>query len=364
MSFLEPIGAPASRIRRVLVTGGAGFIGSAVCRLLVARRYRIVCVDKLTYAGNMASLRDVLGKPNFRFVGADIGDAAQLHRLMREERIEGVMHLAAETHVDRSIDTPAPFVDTNVVGTFRLLEATLAYWRDLAADKQERFRFLHVSTDEVFGDLPLDGGRFTEDMPYRPSSPYAASKAASDHLARAWHATFGLPVLVGNCSNNYGPYQFPEKLIPLVILQALEGRPVPIYGQGDNVRDWLFVDDHAAALERILTAGTPGRSYNVGGGNERSNLSVAVAICDLLDRRQPLGSGRPRRSLIQHVADRPGHDRRYAIDGSRIAAELGWSATRNFEAGLVETVDWYLANDWWWRPLRERYAGERLGTGA
>ncbi|WP_137863517.1 MULTISPECIES: dTDP-glucose 4,6-dehydratase [unclassified Sphingomonas] len=360
MSFLEPIGAPASRIRRVLVTGGAGFIGSAVCRLLVARRYRIVCVDKLTYAGNMASLRDVLGKPNFRFVGADIGDAAQLHRLMREERIEGVMHLAAETHVDRSIDSPAAFVETNVLGTVRLLDAALEHWRGLPEERRAAFRFHHISTDEVFGDLPFDGGVFTEATPYAPSSPYSASKAASDHFVRAWHETYGLPVVLSNCSNNYGPHHFPEKLIPLVILNALEGRELPVYGKGANVRDWLYVDDHAEALEQVLTRGRAGETYLIGGRQERTNLQVVEAICDLLDARV---GGRRHRDLIRFVADRPGHDRRYAIDPSKIEAELGWEPMESFETGLAKTVDWYLANRDWWEPIRNgAYQGQRLGV--
>jgi dTDP-glucose 4,6-dehydratase len=275
------------------------------------------------------------------------------------------MHLAAESHVDRSIDGPAEFVETNVVGTFRLLEAALAYWRQSDSARRDSFRFHHVSTDEVFGHLPLDSGIFTEETPYAPSSPYSASKAAADHFVRAWHATYGLPVVLSNCSNNYGPFHFPEKLIPLTILNAIEGKPLPVYGRGENVRDWLHVDDHARALELIATKGAIGGSYNVGGRSERSNLAVVEAICDILDERLRLDGERSRRSLIHFVADRPGHDLRYAIDSSKIERELGWSARESFETGLAKTIDWYLDNEWWWRPIREgRYRGERLGTGS
>ena len=348
-------------MKRVLVTGGAGFIGSAVVRLLVGKGYRVVNLDKLTYAGNLASLRDVEGSSNYRFVEADIADLEQVSALLADERIEGIMHLAAESHVDRSIDGPGAFVETNVVGTFRLLNAALAYWRTLDKEAQPRFRFHHVSTDEVFGDLPFDEGVFTEETAYAPSSPYSASKAASDHFVRAWHETYGLPVVLSNCSNNYGPYHFPEKLIPLVILNALEGQPLPVYGKGENVRDWLYVEDHARALELILTEGTVGESYNVGGRAERTNLAVVETICDLLDARVPLESGR-RRDLITFVADRPGHDRRYAIDPTKIERDLGWRAQETFESGLAKTVDWYLDNQWWWAPIRDgSYCGERLG---
>ena len=360
MSFLDRIGAPA-HIRRVLVTGGAGFIGSAVCRLLAAKRYHVVCVDKLTYAGNRASLRDVDGKPNFRFVEADIADAATLLAVLREEKIDGVMHLAAETHVDRSIDSPAAFVETNVVGTVRLLDAALEYWRGLPDEPRRHFRFHHISTDEVFGDLPFDSGVFTETTPYAPSSPYSASKAASDHFVRAWHETYGLPVVLSNCSNNYGPYHFPEKLIPLTILNAIEGKPLPVYGKGANVRDWLHVEDHAEALERVLTRGGAGETYLIGGRQERTNLQVVEAICDLVDERLPADA--PHRALIRFVADRPGHDRRYAIDPGKAEAELGWRPRETFETGLARTVDWYLANRDWWEPIRTgAYRGERLGV--
>jgi dTDP-glucose 4,6-dehydratase len=348
--------------RRILVTGGAGFIGSAVVRRLVAKGHHVANLDKLTYSGNLDSLREVAGKPNYRFVHADIGDQQLVTGLLAEERIDSIMHLAAESHVDRSIDAPGIFVETNVTGTFKLLNAAHGHWRMLEGEARNRFRFHHVSTDEVFGDLPFDSGLFTEQSPYAPSSPYSASKAAADHLVRAWYETYGLPVVLSNCSNNYGPYHFPEKLIPLVILNAIEGKPLPVYGEGANVRDWLHVDDHAAALELVLTKGKVGESYNVGARAERSNLQVVEAICDLLDERQPLADGQARRSLIDFVADRPGHDRRYAIDPAKIERELGWRAQRTFEQGLADTIDWFLANEWWWRPLRDRdYSGERLG---
>lgn len=348
----------------ILVTGGAGFIGSALCRHLVAGgRYRVVNLDKLTYAGNLDSLREIGDSPDYRFVQGDIGDQAAVRELLSVEAIDIVMHLAAESHVDRSIDGPEAFIDTNIVGTFRLLNAALDHWRGLPDERKARFRFHHVSTDEVFGDLPLDEGIFTEETPYAPSSPYSASKAASDHLVRAWHETYGLPVVLSNCSNNYGPYHFPEKLIPLVILNALEGKALPVYGKGENVRDWLHVEDHVRALELVATRGAVGESYNVGGRAERTNLDVVETICDLLDVRRPLPDGRDRRSLIAFVTDRPGHDRRYAIDPSKIERELGWRARESFESGIEKTIDWYLGSDWWWRPIREgKYAGARLGT--
>jgi dTDP-glucose 4,6-dehydratase len=348
--------------RRILVTGGAGFIGGAVVRRLVSRGNHVVNLDKLTYSGNLASLASVADASNYRFVHADIADHDRVSALLAEERIDSIMHLAAESHVDRSIDGPGIFVETNVTGTFKLLNAALGYWRSLHGAAKEAFRFHHISTDEVFGDLPFDSGIFTEKTAYAPSSPYSASKAAADHFVRAWHDTYGLPVLLSNCSNNYGPYHFPEKLIPLVILNALEGKPLPVYGKGENVRDWLHVDDHAAALELVLTRGRVGESYNVGGRAERSNLQVVEAICDLLDQRQSLADGTPRRSLITYVADRPGHDRRYAIDPSNIERELGWRADHTFEQGLTETIDWFLANEAWWRPIRDgNYSGARLG---
>ncbi|HEY0445320.1 MAG TPA: dTDP-glucose 4,6-dehydratase [Allosphingosinicella sp.] len=352
-------------MKTVLVTGGAGFIGSAVCRHLVGTGgYRVVNLDLLTYAGNPASLQSIEGSANYRFVQADIGDQETVLRVLREEDVGAIMHLAAESHVDRSIDAPGAFVETNVVGTYRLLNAALDHWRLLEGERREAFRFHHISTDEVFGDLPFDEGVFTEETPYAPSSPYSASKAASDHFVRAWHETYGLPVVLSNCSNNYGPYHFPEKLIPLVILNALEGRKLPVYGAGANVRDWLYVEDHARALELVMTGGRIGEGYNVGGRSERTNLEVVEAICDLLDERRPLPGGGGRRALIEFVRDRPGHDRRYAIDPSKIENELGWRAQESFESGLAKTIDWYLENDWWWRPIREqRYAGTRLGTG-
>jgi dTDP-glucose 4,6-dehydratase len=352
-------------VKRVLITGGAGFIGSAVVRRLIDRGYQVTNVDKLTYAGNLDSLRAVDGLPNYRFVHADICDQSVIAGVLADDRIDAIMHLAAESHVDRSIDGPATFVETNIVGTFRMLDAALTHWQSLDDEGRAAFRFHHVSTDEVFGDLPFNGGYFTEETPYAPSSPYSASKASSDHLVRAWHATYGLPVVLSNCSNNYGPYHFPEKLIPLTILNALEGKPLPVYGRGENVRDWLHVEDHAEALELVLTRGRIGESYNVGGRAELSNLHVVEAICDLVDQRRPLPDGSSRRGLIEFVTDRPGHDLRYAIDPAKIEAELGWRAAHDFDAGLAETIDWYLANEWWWRPIRDdKYCGERLGSAA
>ena len=353
------------RIDSILVTGGAGFIGSAVCRHLVREGYRVINVDKLTYAADLRSLEEVEGSNRYSFHQADICDRAAMLAILSSEQPDAIMHLAAETHVDRSIDGPAVFVQTNVVGTVTLLQAALEYWQGLEDDRRDAFRFHHVSTDEVFGDLALDHGVFTEETPYDPSSPYSASKAASDHFVRAWHETYGLPIVLSNCSNNYGPFHFPEKLIPLVTLNALEGRELPVYGQGINVRDWLYVDDHAAALELVATTGKIGESYAIGGRSERNNLAVVESICDCLDSKAPLPGGRSRRDLIRFVADRPGHDRRYAIDPSKIERELGWRATESFESGLDKTIDWYLANDWWWRPIREqRYAGNRLGAAS
>lgn len=348
----------------ILVTGGAGFIGSAVCRHLCANPdYRVINLDKLTYAGNLASLRQIENYPNYSFVQADICDGEAIAGILQRHDIDIVMHLAAESHVDRSIDGPAAFIETNIVGTFRLLSATLAHWQRLPADRKSTFRFHHVSTDEVFGDLPFDRGIFTEETAYAPSSPYSASKAASDHLVRAWHETYGLPVVLSNCSNNYGPFHFPEKLIPLAILNALHGKPIPVYGSGANVRDWLFVEDHAQALELVATKGVVGESYNVGGNSELSNLTVVRMICDTIDRMRPRPDGESHRDLITFVEDRPGHDRRYAIDASKIDRDLGWRPSESFESGLARTVRWYLDNEWWWRPIRDgRYAGERLGS--
>jgi dTDP-glucose 4,6-dehydratase len=345
---------------RILVTGGAGFIGSAVCRHLVGDLgHEVVNLDKLTYAACLASLDPIAENPRYHFEHADICDRSALDRIFAATRPDAVMHLAAESHVDRSISGAADFIATNVVGTFQLLEASREYWERLPPDPRAAFRFLHVSTDEVYGSLGPTGF-FTEETRYDPSSPYSASKAASDHLAIAWHRTYGLPVIVSNCSNNYGPYHFPEKLIPLIILNALNERELPVYGDGSNVRDWLYVEDHARALFLILTRGHPGEKYNVGGRNERSNLEVVEAICALLDRLAP--ARRPHRELICFVTDRPGHDARYAIDASKTESELGWRANESFDGGLAKTVRWYLANEAWWRPLREsRYRGERLG---
>jgi dTDP-glucose 4,6-dehydratase len=349
--------------RNILVTGGAGFIGSAVCRHLIGRGdTRVVNLDKLTYAGNLASLAEVADSPDYRFVQGDIGDLALVSALLEEERPDAVMHLAAESHVDRSIDGPGEFIETNIVGTFRMLQAALGYWRGLESERKKRFRFHHISTDEVFGDLPFDSGVFTEETPYDPSSPYSASKAASDHLVRAWQRTYGLPVVLSNCSNNYGPYHFPEKLIPLVILNALHERELPVYGEGANVRDWLYVEDHARALDRIVSDGAVGETYLIGGRAERTNLEVVRTICRLLDEKRPRSGGVRYEELIAFVADRPGHDRRYAIDPGKTERELGWTPQETFEGGMARTIDWYLAREDWWRPLREKkYAGERLG---
>ena len=345
---------------KVLVTGGAGFIGSAVCRYLVGTLgVSVVNVDKLTYAANLASLEPIADDPRYQFVRLDICDGPGLDAVLAETRPDAIMHLAAESHVDRSITGAAEFIQSNIVGTYTLLEAARRYYDALAGAKRDAFRFLHVFTDEVYGSLGSEG-LFCETTPYSPNSPYSASKAASDHLANAWHHTYGLPVVISNCSNNYGPYHFPEKLIPLVILNALEGKPLPVYGRGDNVRDWLYVEDHARALFTILTEGRLGEKYNVGGRNERTNLQVVEAICDCLDDLTPNGGSR--RDLITFVADRPGHDQRYAIDAAKLEAELGWRASETFDTGLARTVTWYLENEAWWRPLRSGvYAGERLG---
>ncbi|WP_376705408.1 dTDP-glucose 4,6-dehydratase [Mesorhizobium sp. ISC25] len=345
-----------------LITGGAGFIGSAVCRHLCSNPdYRVTNLDKLTYAGNLTSLRPIEKAHNYRFEHADVCDASAVLEVLKRHEIDIVIHLAAESHVDRSIDKPAAFIETNIVGTYRMLNSALEYWRRLSSERKSRFRFHHVSTDEVFGDLPFDNSVFTEQTPYAPSSPYSASKAASDHLVRAWHKTYRLPVVLSNCSNNYGPCQFPEKLIPLVILNALDEKPLPVYGAGRNVRDWLFVEDHACALAIVATRGVVGESYNIGGGSERSNMEVVEAICSILDDKRPRSGSRRYRDLIAFVADRPGHDRRYAIDASKIRLDLGWAPRETFAGGLAKTVDWYLQNEWWWGPIRsDHHTSERL----
>lgn len=350
---------------RILVTGGAGFIGSALVRhLMAATEHTVLNLDKLTYAGVLESLTEVADNPRYRFVKGDICDAAMVSSLLSEFQPDVIAHLAAESHVDRSIDGPGEFIQTNVVGTFTMLQQSLGYWQGIPAERQARFRFHHISTDEVFGSLGEEG-LFTETTAYDPRSPYSASKAASDHLVRAWGHTYGLPVLVTNCSNNYGPYHFPEKLIPLVIIRALAGEPLPVYGDGSNVRDWLYVEDHARALQRVFEAGVPGETYNIGGNSERRNIEVVRAICAALDARSPRADGESYAKQIVFVADRPGHDQRYAIDASKIARELGWQPQMGFEEGIARTVDWYLARTDWWEPiLARRYATERLGLKA
>ena len=344
---------------RVIVTGGAGFIGSALVRHLVLDKgYDVLNIDKLTYAGTLTSLTSVEGSNHYRFLKTDICDARAISEAFTSFRPDRVMHLAAESHVDRSITGARDFVETNVLGTFTMLEAARAYWQGLSGTAKDSFRFLHVSTDEVYGSLG-DEGLFTETTPYDPSSPYSASKAASDHLAKAWTRTYGMPVVVSNCSNNYGPYHFPEKLIPLVILNALHRKPLPVYGNGANIRDWLYVEDHARALDIIAERGRIGETYNVGGRNERRNIDVVKRICSLMDGLRP--SDKPHETLIQYVTDRPGHDARYAIDASKLETELGWKAQENFDTGIEKTVRWYIENDWWWAPLRQGYAGQRLG---
>ena len=348
----------------ILVTGGAGFIGSAVVRMLIGDgNAKVVNVDKLTYAANLESLESVSGDDAYVFEQVDICDAAEVTRLFETYKPTGIMHLAAESHVDRSIDGPADFIQTNIVGTFNLLEAALGYWKGLPEAEQAAFRFLHVSTDEVYGSLGAEG-LFTEQSQYQPNSPYSASKASSDHLVRAWGETYGLPVLITNCTNNYGPYQFPEKLLPVVILKILAGDQIPVYGKGENIRDWLFVDDHARALITVLETGNLGETYCIGGNCEKMNIDVVKGICAIMDELRPAADGGKHEGLITYVTDRPGHDMRYAMDISKIKADLDWEPAETFESGLRRTVEWYLDNQpWWQRILDTRYAGERLGTG-
>ena len=358
--------------KRCLVTGGAGFVGSALSRLLLGETdAAVLVVDRLTYAGTPCSLKEVgldpatlvSSNPRLSFLNADVCDSAAMNCAFASFRPDSVFHLAAESHVDRSIDAPDAFIRTNVAGTAALLQAALAFWRGLDDAARSAFRFLHVSTDEVYGSLGKDG-LFTESSPYAPRSPYAASKAASDHLVRAWRHTYGLPTIVTNCSNNYGPRQFPEKLIPLAILNCLESKPVSIYGSGENVRDWLFVEDHARALLRVCECGSPGQTYNIGGRCERTNVQTIAAVCATLDELRPRRDGAGYASLVTHVADRPGHDMRYAIDPGKISRELGWRPQTDFDTGIRKTVKWYLENEWWWRPLRENvYHGQRIGRG-
>jgi dTDP-glucose 4,6-dehydratase len=351
--------------RKILITGGAGFIGSALVRHLIANSdYDVLVVDALTYAGNMSSLSSATTSGRFWFEQTDICDTSHISRILSGFRPDVVTHLAAESHVDRSIDGPSAFIQTNLVGTFSMLDASLGYWRSLTTEAQSAFRFHHISTDEVFGALG-DQGFFTEDTAYDPRSPYSASKAGSDHLVRAWHHTYGLPILITNCSNNYGPFHFPEKLIPLMIIKSLAGEQLPIYGQGSNIRDWLYVDDHVRALQAVFERGKVGESYMVGGRSERTNLAVVQQVCDILDARQPRPDGKSYRQQITYVADRPGHDFRYAVDATKLERELGWVPLETFESGIAKTVGWYLDNREWWEAIRSgTYRGDRLGLAA
>lgn len=345
---------------KILITGGAGFIGSTLCQHLISSTdHDVINVDKLTYASNLASLASVQDNPRYQFIQADIIDRHLIEEVLLKHEPDWIIHLAAESHVDRSLSEAADFINTNIIGTYALLEAARTYWTSLAGAKKSTFRFLHVSTDEVYGSLG-ENGLFCEQTAYDPSSPYSASKAASDHLAMAWHRSYDLPVLISNCSNNYGPRQFPEKLIPLMIINGLSNKPLPVYGNGTNVRDWLFVEDHAKALILILEKGAVGEKYNVGGHNERSNIDVVTGICDRLDQAVPADYSR--RDLIEFVTDRPGHDQRYAIDASKLETQLGWKADEDFESGLTKTVDWYITNRNWWQPLQKIYSGQRLGV--
>lgn len=351
---------------KILVTGGAGFIGSAVIRHIIGTTQdQVVNLDKLTYAGNLESLAEVSASERYVFEQVDICNRAELDRVFRVHQPDAVMHLAAESHVDRSIDGPAAFIETNIVGTYNLLEATRQYWQGLDDSRKAGFRFHHISTDEVYGDLDDPAELFTEITPYAPSSPYSASKASSDHLVRAWSRTYGLPTLITNCSNNYGPYHFPEKLVPLIILNALEGKPLPVYGKGDQIRDWLYVEDHARALYKVVTEGELGETYNIGGHNEKQNIEVVHAICALLDKLLPDSPHCPHAALITHVQDRPGHDLRYAIDAGKIQHELNWTPIETFESGIRKTVEWYLINLQWCRRVQDgSYQRERLGVKA
>ena len=348
---------------KVIVTGGAGFIGSAVIRQYISdTEHEVINLDALTYAGNLESLANVDQSPKYTFEHVNICDIGELQRVFDKHQPDAVMHLAAESHVDRSIDGPAAFIQTNIVGTYNLLDVAKKYWDGLTGEKKDSFRFHHVSTDEVYGDLEATG-YFTEETSYEPSSPYSASKASSDHLVRAWHRTYGFPIVITNCSNNYGGYQFPEKLIPLVTLNALDGKPLPIYGKGDQIRDWLHVDDHARALRLVLETGKTGETYNIGGHNEKTNLEVVKTICALLDKLVPDSPHIPHEALITYVTDRPGHDLRYAIDADKIAAELGWTPEETFESGIEKTIQWYLANSEWCQHVQDgSYQRERLGT--
>ena len=349
---------------RIFVTGGAGFIGSALVRHLIENTdYEVLNFDKLTYAGTLSTVERVADSSRYRFVKGDICDADAVRAAIAEFKPEVITHLAAESHVDRSIDGPGAFIQTNVVGTYTMLAEARSYWQGLESDARARFRFHHISTDEVYGSLGEEG-LFTEDTPYDPRSPYSASKAGSDHLVSAWGHTFGLPVLITNCSNNYGPYHFPEKLVPLMIAKALDGEPLPVYGKGDQVRDWLFVEDHVRALQAVFERGQLGRTYNVGGFNEKQNIEVVHTICGILDRLRPRADGKPYAEQITSVADRPGHDKRYAIDATRIEQELGWRPQETFETGIEKTVRWYLDNEAWWRPIVERGAAQRRGVAA